>query len=575
MADPTENIDIEQQFEKNKVNAYMSKGKTGFETKGLMWRPNTDLALFNNIKWSTPGDKGTPPLPDFNLKDYTWYSELYNSNSEFNDDIGYKRTVLQQDADILDVLIKRTPTIKIRSFKPMLGEIEGLIALFKNIFNISSILFKNNTGIVRAVLKRSFSVQNLSNTIEKTLSTVSFINNIDSGKKFNMIYNGVNAFYRRLMPGLYMTGYTMPFYNSNTYLQSNSGTFDNEGLINPALKEVLGLISSSFANMDILKGVTWNSASSNGMNGSTGYDAINFEFSLFNRTSNDVYRNVRFIHTLIPEALWIQNGIFQIPGSVYDVEIPGRTRYYWCTAQFKCDYQGKTRYFKSYNINDLYSAGKSSKFTAGESNAKTGKNIASTMSSDKYDDQINNKEEEKRIKVSEKNTHLDNLTQMEGETLAEFETRKTALTNQYNSKIKELDDQINKLKDDKAKELEPQVSNITNVSGDIPLQYTKANFANFSYLPIRDLNYIPDSYKINCTLNSMLPNNLNTYLYGMFESKNFVPEYGDGIDSLVNSMIRGFVTNIIKEGFKKAEADAPEGEVKEQLTKALNEINQL
>lgn len=462
-------------------NGYMAKGKTDY-TDNIGWDLNCNYSLFNNYSWNDT-NQYTDHI-NFTLSDYAWYPEMYDYDIDVEEDISqyiakYPNTTPDNtNTNKLSSLIVRTPTITLTAFKPNLSDLQSLISLFTVMYKVGSAIFSTDSKALKIALKNAFDSTNITNTLKKAVNQAAFINVVDETRtenNFSMFYNAVNAFYRRLVAGVYMTKYTLPFYNSNLYLKSNPGTWGYKSLFGD-----LNFLQELIGSVDIMTTVTWDSKGSTGINGTTGFDAINFEFSLFNRKATDVYRNLKFIHTLIPEALWMQDGIFQIPGTVYDVEIPGRTRFYWCTAEFKCEYRGKTRYFTAYTPDYLY--------------------------------------------------YTQNTT--------------------------------------------PDISQHPNITPNLD-----TNIAiNATNQKIRDLNLIPDAYKVSVTLNSLLPNNLNTYLYGLFESKNAVPSYGEGVDRLIPNFIKGYTVNLLKGGFENAVKDSSiSGDVKtvNTLNETLTTLNSI
>ena len=618
MAEPNsqpsvQNVELNAALQNNNVNeyykphsGYMPRGETGYSS-GIMWRPNTDLALFNNAQWSKNGHN-----PDFSLKHYTWYPEMY-VDEDSNTDMAHFITTLPK-ADIaamggiidansvptnsLERLISRTPSISLRAFKPNLAEMAALLSLFSIMFKLGSILFESKGSAIKAALKSAFAPDTFNRTIQDVVTKVCFRSPIDNEKNiFKMFYQGVNAFYRRLVTGVYMTKYTMPFYNSNLYLKSNSGTWGTNSMFSG-----LGALLESFiGSVDIMSSAQWQAAGNTGLNGATGYDAINFEFSIFNRTSDDVYKNLRFIHTLIPEALWLQNGLFQVPGTLYDVEIPGRTRFYWCTAEFKCEYQGKTRYFTAYNINDLYKTDKlintiDSKIEASDKRIqKLREEIAELQQKLKEEeDKLNKAGYEAALKCRRKTDYnletgewtyvpIQNYDLVLGwdRVLYMRETYYDRPDSVDMSKVKECNNSIKKIKDEiakKEKDINLTETDIKNANNSRRLY---ANIASteggFTLQKIRPLNLIPDAYKINCTLNSLLPNNLNTYLYGMFEWNNSVPNYGEGTDRFTHSVAKSFFINLIRNGFIAARdaIDKNDQETLKSLNNAIAELNEL
>lgn len=619
MADTVQNTDLKASEENqnaaeyNKAHSgYMPRGETGYSS-GIMWRPNTDLALFNNSQWSK---KGT--TPDFSLKDYTWYPEAF-TDVDSNEDMAHFITKLPTpdieamggviDANSvptnsLERLISRTPSISIRAFKPNLAEMAALLSLFSIMFKLGSILFEAKGSAIKEALKHAFHPTTFSKTISDVVTKVCFRSPIDNDKDvFQMFYQGVNAFYRRLVTGVYMTKYTMPFYNSNLYLKSNSGTWGTSTLLG-----TMGSMFESFiGSVDIMSSAQWQASGNTGLNGATGYDAINFEFSVFNRTAADVYNNIRFIHTLIPEALWLQNGLFQVPGTLYDVEIPGRTRFYWCTAEFKCEYQGKTRYFTAYSINELYKTDRINNLvdeditSNNERINKLREEIAELQKKLKEAEAARDKEGVSVARQCLRKVDLDPVTGEwqtvpvdDGDLIfgwwrVVYNTRGPLMyilpDNVDVSKLKECQDEVDKIKE----EIRKKEKDITDLQDDNKKaendRYLYANIAStaggFTQQKIRPLNLIPDAYKINCTLNSLLPNNLNTYLYGMFEWNNSVPNYGEGTDRFTHGFAKSFFINLIRNGFTAAKdslvgsSDEDDKETLKSLESAIKDLNEL
>ena len=72
-------------------------------------------------------------------------------------------------------------------------------------------------------------------------------------------------------------------------------------------------------------------------------ETLNVKIDLINDSQAAAEANYRFIQTLILNNKWLQYGITQMPGSLYDVKIPGGQRFFMCTGNFKVSYKGVLR----------------------------------------------------------------------------------------------------------------------------------------------------------------------------------------------------------------------------------------
>lgn len=100
--------------------------------------------------------------------------------------------------------------------------------------------------------------------------------------------------------------------------------------------------------------------------GGDGGDSFSIGFDLVNDTADAAIANYQFVQTLMLNNKWLQYGIGQLPGSVYDVKIVGGQRYFMCTGDFKITPKGVMRsvanldknfkpYGKETRIPDVYS----------------------------------------------------------------------------------------------------------------------------------------------------------------------------------------------------------------------------
>lgn len=555
MADTTTSV-TETLMDTPTSNGYIPRGNTGFSE--MFFSTNTDLALFSNNDWRFATNRDT----HFSLDSYTWYPEMYDDATfTLNNDNGYfinanifnaQLSANSKSTDNMPAFgnyKKYIPTIKLRAFKPNLSDAAGLATLFKTGIALVDNIMKLDKSTMSQVMKNAFSMDTINQTLKNGLKSVCFKSNIDNQDydNFSFLYDGVNAIYRRIVAGVYMSSYEMPFYpdNNTPFIHGgNSDAFKQNTLGDGIVGQILKVFGNAFGNMDILYSLEWNPPAS--------YDTVEYSFKLFNRKSDDVYKNLRFIHSLIPEAMWFQNGIFQIPNTLYDVEIPGRTRYYWCAGEFDCKYNGKTRYFTAYNSNKLYET----------INIVDLKNMHDSWSNADMDIvSLRNALQEKVYEASSKKTELEHYVEKSPEIEAQIETLGKEIET-YTAKINELENKIRKVMNSTANDNTRQ--RLANVS------------LNATTNDIRDLNLIPDVYEMHAKLTSILPSNLNTYLYGMFEHNNAVPLYGEGVDRFVQSFVRNFSIELLKTSLSKIHREGIyEDSAKATIESVLNALEDL
>lgn len=217
------------------------------------------------------------------------------------------------------------------------------------------------------------SYDNSNNTADKIKnSTNIFLNTV--GANFKTMWKGITGhedfassytpenrikfaviIYRSLISGTYTAYYELPFMNdeSRNYLSSDGNSGWKSENLGTALDGVIPFINQikSFASkfmeggIDIASRPKWNSSSV------TNYQPIKTNFTLFNDTYEHFEQNLKFIHTFVAGNLWVQDVLVQRSSSLYDVEIPGRTRQCFCSANVSVKYSGKVR------INDKIFAG--------------------------------------------------------------------------------------------------------------------------------------------------------------------------------------------------------------------------
>lgn len=99
-------------------------------------------------------------------------------------------------------------------------------------------------------------------------------------------------------------------------------------------------INSLFKNIRINYMSSWDpEAGSMGVS----FPALSVKFNLFNDTLESAITNYIFINTVAPGNMWVQQGLIQHSGSVYDVKVDGHSRMFMCTGQVKVGFKGVLR----------------------------------------------------------------------------------------------------------------------------------------------------------------------------------------------------------------------------------------
>ncbi len=85
---------------------------------------------------------------------------------------------------------------------------------------------------------------------------------------------------------------------------------------------------------------------------------LTIEVDLFNDTESKARANTEFIKTLVVRNMWLQYGIFQTPGALYDIKIGKGDDYfnamYMCTGEFTISKKGVMRSLGSFFVPDVY-----------------------------------------------------------------------------------------------------------------------------------------------------------------------------------------------------------------------------
>jgi len=129
-------------------------------------------------------------------------------------------------------------------------------------------------------------------------------NNPFLGDKYKLWYDFVVFIYRQIMSYDITHYYKLP-YSGNINFGSNGSTGWKDGKL---LRNGFKFIS----DINIDRVPMWRYEGAEG-------DSISFELNLFNDTLYSALANFRFIHTIIPNNMWLQHGVFQHNPCVYDI----------------------------------------------------------------------------------------------------------------------------------------------------------------------------------------------------------------------------------------------------------------
>jgi len=240
------------------------------------------------------------------------------------------------------------PFAKVYEFKPQdtLGaNISTLMAGFKA---IDAIVDSSGSGI--SILK------DMINGLNDFLTNEFGLNFKDSSTFANpntRIYSFPNKMYKNLISGYFTGYYEIPLLDNTDFLVSNgqqgwsSQSFVSRMFGDQMTSTVKDFMSNSIGSgLDIATRPKWSVEG-----GGDGRDNISMTVTLFNDDLTAVTQNLSFIHSFVGGNMWYQDTIIQKCSSLYDLEVPGRFRYYFCTCNVKVAFKGKVRRFSHFNIN--------------------------------------------------------------------------------------------------------------------------------------------------------------------------------------------------------------------------------
>lgn len=247
-----------------------------------------------------------------------------------------------EDAEIvitpLQEYLNSTPSIRIYEFQPN-NSISELVGLFKDMFKFFDSFFGGDTGDQLKNLKGIFTKDGMNTLIAGiTGYTPDQMSGIEGS-----ILRIPEYFYRNLIGGFYTAQYDIPFFQQSDYLEGMGSTgWESRSLKQRMFPGGLSGMMDQFSDLssafDIAAKPKWS------MDGSgPSSPEITVDFMLYNHTSDDAVKNINLVHSLCGGNMWIQKGFKQLAPSLYDIEVTGRYRYYFCKANIKAEYAGKQR----------------------------------------------------------------------------------------------------------------------------------------------------------------------------------------------------------------------------------------
>jgi len=237
-------------------------------------------------------------------------------------------------------MIKNTSKIIVYEFEPQV-DYQYYQSLYTEVYTGFENYFKKSDAekaTINANLGKIFGETKLTELLAKQL-------NLSATSHNDIIFGLPNEIYKTLITGKWIGQFEIPYYGEHFLhakgdegwnRRSATDAFSLGGSGHTAqLLESLGVSNINIAIRPVFK-------FSNGGQGPSA-DALDIEFHLYNETIENFAKNFNFLRCLISGPFWVQSGILQRPSNLFNVVIPGRLNYYFCTLDLKVEYVGKTR----------------------------------------------------------------------------------------------------------------------------------------------------------------------------------------------------------------------------------------
>ena len=285
---------------------------------------NTDLR--DNYFKSKFG-KGNGPKADpagnttFSLNSYNWYPEL----QQFNTD------VFQADSK---ELIETTPKVLVYEFQPELM-INQFSEMIKSLYAISKNIAEGN--VIENLIEF---VNGIPNTMQEVAKSQGFVGDIYSAEGSIAFANFV---YRSLIGGLYTKNiYELPYLNMETTFIKADGSagWERKSLADTILNGIQDIGQQfGLGSIDIADRPRY-TLNGNGPEG----PSIDLEpFYLYNYNIDALIKNLNFLIKFISGPLWLQTFMLVRGSNLYNVYLPGRNVFLYCTLDAEITCCGKMR----------------------------------------------------------------------------------------------------------------------------------------------------------------------------------------------------------------------------------------
>lgn len=273
-------------------------------------------------------------------------------NNIFNPDENSKRGGEDSGSNKLELRKERVkifddiPHANVTEIQP-LQSLEFVVDIFSQIADLANFWFEGKGDIKR--IKDTFS--SIKSAMPKKQSAyLGFLDNINDAEKAVLAIP--NFMYSQLIGGTVRGKYRIPFSPQETYWNARgSSGWESRTLA----QQFVGGTVSNFIKKIPGAGQFDIAGRPRFISPNETHDEFTSTFHLFNYNDTAIKANMKFIHSFISGAWWTQIGIIQTSSNLYDVEVPGRFRYLFCSADVKIEQVGKIRRLPSKIIEDLKS----------------------------------------------------------------------------------------------------------------------------------------------------------------------------------------------------------------------------
>lgn len=161
-----------------------------------------------------------------------------------------------------------------------------------------------------------------------------------------------SALMLQLMSTIPINTYILPFFSQE--IMKSSGSFGWGQASNTMVQG--GTTGNAFHLLKTMGAFTTPVFNPNSGGGQP--QTLTIEVDLFNDTESKARANTEFVKTLVVRNMWLQYGIFQTPGALYDIKIGSGNNYfnamYMCTGEFTISKKGVMRSLDDFFVPDVY-----------------------------------------------------------------------------------------------------------------------------------------------------------------------------------------------------------------------------